>query len=192
MNNKSSVEDAIDKARTDSDIAPLKRLIGAMIRRRRQLDAYKVNEVRARVYLSLAVMFKKGEPTPNIAKRLSKVVESAIVDEYRFRTKLRADESYDPVDERTPSFGDSIEDIVFEQEALGEVRVALAQMERSDNVVDRKYRAAIIAKATGQSVTEAVRRFEPAITPNAAAQTLRRAWERLKAVYMAPKGKKVS
>lgn len=192
MNNKNGVEDAIDKARTNTDLEPLKRLLGAMILKRRQVTAPELNEIRQRVYVSIAALFDKGEPTLNITKRLGKVVLSAIVDDYRFTTKLRADVSYEDLDEKTPAGGDSFEDVIVEQETLSEIKAALAKMGQSDSQTDRKYHAAIIAKVNGKPVSEAVRRFEPAITPNAAAQTLRRAWDRLKAVYEAPKGKKVS
>ena len=192
MNDNNSVEDAIDKARTNTDIAPLRRLIGAMILRRRYATVQELNEIRSRVYLSLSVMFDKGQPTLNIAKQLKKVVWSAIVDDHRFKAKLPESSSHDLLVEKVPVDGDSIEDVIVEQETLREIKASLAEMAQSDNPADRKYHAAIIAKVTGKSVTEAVRRFEPTLTPNAAAQTLRRAWQRLKALHMAPKGKKVS
>jgi hypothetical protein len=192
MNNKNSVEDAIDKARTNTDIGPLNRLLGAMILKRRQVTRPELDEIRRRVYVSVAAMLDKGQPTLNIAKQLGKVVRAEIVNEYRFTRKSRSEVSYEDFDEKTPADGDSFEDVIVEQETLSEIKTALAQMAESDSQTDRKYHAAIIAKVNGKSVSEAVRRFEPAITPNAAAQTLRRAWGRLKAVYEAPKGKKVS
>ena len=103
-------------------------------------------------------------------------MRAEIVNEYRFTRKSRSEVSYEDFDEKTPPDGDSFEDVIVEQETLSEIKTALAQMAESDSQTDRKYHAAIIAKVNGKSVSEAVRRFEPAITPNAAAQTLRRAW----------------
>ena len=122
MNNKNGVEYAIDKARTNTDLEPFKRWLGAMILKRRQVTAPELNEIRQRAYVSIAALFDKGEPTLNITKRLGKVVLSAIVDDYRFTTKLRADVSYEHLDEKMPAGGDSFEDdVIVEQETLSEI-----------------------------------------------------------------------
>lgn len=191
-------EEAINLARSNTDDRPLHDLLGRLIvSNRSPRNANEINTIRDRAWDDIVRKFYAGQETESIAKQLRDVVKGAIIDEDRHNAARPVTESLDamePVEVRknTPTSA-SAESDFLQNDACDKVMAALLAFENSDELSDRRYFVAIVARLRGRSVVDALRdRFGEELTSDAAKQLVRRGRAKLRNIIKASGSKRAS